>query len=305
VRRGPFFRQAQLVIRVLPHVAAEACFAVKGGTAINLFWRDLPRLSVDIDLSYLPVEPRGPSLERIDAALERIGARIVEAIPEARLEAVRRRGASELVRLLVTTADARVAIEPNRVIRGSVFSPRQRDLVPAAEELFEMSVSVVTLSSADLYAGKICAALDRQHPRDLFDIKLLLEGEGITEATRRAFVVYLASHNRPMSELLRPRWKDLRRAFDNELLGMARYPVTHDELVAVRERLIEDLHAALTAREREFLLSLKAGEPDWTLIDVPGADALPGIRWKLANIRRMAPGKRAEALARLRAVLER
>ena len=53
--REVYRRQVQLLIRVLPSIAEEACFALKGGTAINLFVRDMPRLSVDIDLTYLPV----------------------------------------------------------------------------------------------------------------------------------------------------------------------------------------------------------------------------------------------------------
>ena len=58
MNNSPYFKQAQLMLRVIPHVAAETCFALKGGTAINLFLRDMPRLSVDIDLTYLPLEPR-------------------------------------------------------------------------------------------------------------------------------------------------------------------------------------------------------------------------------------------------------
>lgn len=46
-------RQVQLLVRVLPLVDTEKCFALKGGTAINLFYRALPRLSVDIDLLYI------------------------------------------------------------------------------------------------------------------------------------------------------------------------------------------------------------------------------------------------------------
>ena len=61
-------RQAALLIRTLPLVAEETCFALKGGTAINLFIRNMPRLSVDIDLTYLPVQPRAESLTAIDAA---------------------------------------------------------------------------------------------------------------------------------------------------------------------------------------------------------------------------------------------
>ena len=61
-------RQVQLLVRTLPLVAQEECFALKGGTAINLFYRNLPRLSVDIDLAYLPLADRAQSLAEIDAA---------------------------------------------------------------------------------------------------------------------------------------------------------------------------------------------------------------------------------------------
>ena len=66
-------RQVELLVRTLPHVAQERCFALKGGTAINLFVRNLPRLSVDIDLTYLPVADRARSLADIEAALRLIG----------------------------------------------------------------------------------------------------------------------------------------------------------------------------------------------------------------------------------------
>ncbi len=64
-------RQVELLVRTLPHVALERCFALKGGTAINLFVRDLPRLSVDIDLTCLPVADRARSLADIETALRR------------------------------------------------------------------------------------------------------------------------------------------------------------------------------------------------------------------------------------------
>lgn len=68
-RDSLFYRQVALLVRVLPWVATEKCLALKGGTAINLFVRDMPRLSVDIDLAYLPIEPREASLQHISAAL--------------------------------------------------------------------------------------------------------------------------------------------------------------------------------------------------------------------------------------------
>jgi predicted nucleotidyltransferase component of viral defense system len=292
------------MIRSLPHVAAEDCFALKGGTAINLFWRDLPRLSVDIDLTYVPVEAREPSLENIGAALSRVAARLERIIPGVHLHKATAKDSGRVVRLFVQDDAARIVIEPNHVIRGTVFPTQERDLVPSAEDLFEMAVTVRTVSFADLYGGKICAALDRQHPRDLFDVKLLLDEDGISEDVRKAFVVYLASHNRPMSELLDPARKDLRAAYENEFVGLAGIAVTHDDLVAARETLVDSLRTGLTTAEREFLLSIKAGEPRWDLMELPGIETLPAIQWKLANIEKMTPAKRHDALARLQAILE-
>ena len=167
-----------------------------------------------------------------------------------------------------------------------------------------MAVSVPTLALADLYGGKICAALDRQHPRDLFDVKLLLDEGGIDEPTRKAFVVYLASHNRPMSELLDPLRKDVGAAYESEFAGMVRASATYDDLAEAREALIEAIRVGLTASEREFLVSIKAAEPRWELMDLPGIEALPAIQWKLANTEKTSSDKRRTAYERLQRVLE-
>ena len=80
-RRNPFYRQASLVVRVLPYVARREEFALKGGTAINLFLRDLPRLSVDIDLAYLPLTPREEALPAIRQGLDAVGTDLRVTIP--------------------------------------------------------------------------------------------------------------------------------------------------------------------------------------------------------------------------------
>lgn len=293
------------MIRSLPHVAAEECFALKGGTAINFFWRDFPRLSVDIDLTYLPIEPREPSLDNISDSLSRVGAGLRRAIPGVQVQEARAKDSGRVVRLFVRDHAARIVVEPNQVIRGTVYPIQQRDLVPAAEEMFEMAVSVPTLDLADLYGGKICAALDRQHPRDLFDVKLLLDEGGIDEVTRKAFVIYLASHNRPMSELLDPIPRDFQGAYENEFAGMVSTPVTYDDLVVTRETLVKSLRDGLTSDEREFLLSIKAAEPRWKLMELPGIENLPAIQWKLTNIKNMKPARRRQAYERLQAVLKK
>lgn len=69
-------KQVELLIQVLPEVAKEPKFALHGGTAINLFVRNMPRLSVDIDLTYIPIQNRQDSLNGIKKTLEEIKSRI-------------------------------------------------------------------------------------------------------------------------------------------------------------------------------------------------------------------------------------
>lgn len=298
MKDSEFYKQAELMLSLLPSVAEEDCFALKGGTAINLFVRDMPRLSVDIDLTYMPLAPRAESLKGIGEALERIAIRI-EKLPGVAVHRKIAKETKQAIKLLVERAGVGVKIEPNTVIRGSAFAGEERRLCKAARETFKLDVTVASLSFADLYGGKICAALDRQHPRDWFDVKMLLDGGEFTDAVRRAFVIYLASHNRPMAEVLRPNLIDFRRLFDDEFAGMTESDVSCDDLYAVREQFTGQVAKSLSAAEREFLLSVKSGEPKWQLSDGTIIPELPAIEWKVSNIRKMAPSKRTAALRKL------
>ncbi|MBB6305198.1 hypothetical protein GGE67_005864 [Rhizobium leucaenae] len=159
------------------------------------------------------------------------------------------------------------------------------------------------LSFPDLYAGKICAALDRQHPRDLFDVKFLLENEGLTPDLVKTFIVYLISHNRTMGELLAPVRKDIAGLYEGEFLQMAREEVRLDALLEVRERLIGEINAALTEDQKKFLISFKSRNPDWNLLGLDGVEKLPAVRWKMQNLNRMPENKHTAALTHLRDIL--
>src|SRR5690606_13433230 len=158
-------------------VAGERDFALKGGTAINLFVRDMPRLSVDIDLTYLPVAGRPESLAAIDAAMKRMAAALRAGLRGARVMEVVNAREQIVTNLTVQRGAAQIKIEVTLVLRGCVFAPETRAVSPAVEDAFGYAETQV-VSFADLYAGKIMAALDRQHPRDLFDIRDLLANEG-------------------------------------------------------------------------------------------------------------------------------
>ncbi len=295
-------QQVALLIRTVPFVAKEAAFALKGGTAINLFVRDMPRLSVDIDLTYLPVEDRTTSLAAINAAILRIAERIEAGIPNAKVNPSRSADEKIVTKLIVRAGGVQIKIEITPVLRGTVYDPEVTPVVPTVEDEFGFAEMQV-VSFADLYAGKIVAALDRQHPRDLFDVRDLLAHEGISNELRRAFLVYLISHNRPMAEVLAPTRKPLAEEFARGFAGMTQQPVALADLEAAREELIAAMVTGMPDAHRHFLLGFKRGEPDWELLGVPEAKRLPAILWKQRNLDRLTANRRRELADALEKVL--
>jgi predicted nucleotidyltransferase component of viral defense system len=302
--REVYRKQVELLIRILPFIAEEECFALKGGTAINLFVRDMPRLSVDIDLTYLPVLPRTESLAAIDAAMKRIGERIRNQIPGARVTQTAIRPERAVNKLLIRVGGVQTKIEVTPVLRGCVFEPELRAVSASVEETFGFAEMRV-VSFEDLYAGEIVAALDRQHPRDFFDIRDLLAHEGIDQPLRRAFLVYLLSHNRPMFEVLAPKRKSIQTEFRRGFQGMTAEPVAMKNLTDARKSLIDTAVRDMPEEHRRFLLSFERGKPDWSVLELPGANALPAVRWRQKNLDRLGSAERAKLVSRLEAVLDR
>jgi predicted nucleotidyltransferase component of viral defense system len=192
-------QQVALLIRVLPFVAEERAFALKGGTAINLFVRDMPRLSVDIDLTYLPVEDRAASLAAIDAAMLRIKERIERGIPPRVNAAFRRR--EDRHQADRSGEGVQIKIEVTPVLRGAVYDPVVMSVVPAVEDAFGFAEMQV-VSFADLYAGKIVAPSTASTRATSSTCAACWQNEGVGDELRRAFLVYVISHNRPMAEAL-------------------------------------------------------------------------------------------------------
>ena len=294
--------QVALLIEVMPFVAAETDFALKGGTAINLFVRDMPRLSVDIDLTYLPVAPRPESLTAIDVGMKRIASAIRKELRGARVIEVLNVREQIVTKLTVQKGETQIKIEVTPVLRGCVFQPEIRSVTQGVEDAFGFAQTQV-VSFADLYAGKIMAALDRQHPRDLFDVRDLFENEGISDDLRCAFIVYLISHDRPISEVLVPRRKDITQEFTQGFDGMTARPILLEELLAVREALITSMAGGMPTAHKEFLLGFKRGTPDWDLLGIPGAADLPAVRWKQINLGKLSADTRARLVDQLAKVL--
>lgn len=298
---GNYRAQVDLLLQVLPHVAKEESFALKGGTAINLFVRNMPRLSVDIDLTWLPFDNRAAALVGITDALRRVKTRIETAIPACRVALVPQSDGQE-AKLTCQTQAAQIKVEVNTTIRGHLLPPRLMDIADTVEDEFGRFVSTNVISHAELFGGKICAALDRQHPRDLFDVYHMLENEGMTDEIRMGFIALLLSGNRPIHEMIRPNYQDQRQAFETQFTGMAFTPFSYADFEATRERLVKEINSAWTDDDRAFLLSFKRGEPDWSLFPLENMTRLPAVQWKLQNIQKLMkqnPDKHAEQLMAL------
>ncbi len=299
--------QVELLLQVLPHVATEACFALKGGTAINLFVRDLPRLSVDIDLTYLPFHNRQQALEEITESLGRIKNRIESTLPAVRVTPVQQSDGQH-AKLSCQSPSAQIKIEVNTTLRGAIVPSRLMQVSEKVQEEFGKFAAISVVSHAELFGGKICAALDRQHPRDLFDIYYLLENEGLSDELRLGFITCLISSPRPINEILSPRHQDQEAAYHAQFAGMTMVPFSYEDYLSTRERLFQEVSAWLSEVERQFLISFKQGNPDWELVPVPALKDLPAVQWKLKNIQRLitqAPAKHAQQLERLEAILLR
>jgi predicted nucleotidyltransferase component of viral defense system len=280
-----YLDSARLLTRVAPLVLVDDTFALKGGTAINLFVRDMPRLSVDLDLVFPDhTLSREEALRRINEAIRQSVARLKKQGFLTHAPASADAGETKL---LVRQGAIEVKIEVNFVMRGTVHPVRMASLTRNARDTLQADLEIPVVSLEDVYGGKLVAAMDRQHPRDLFDVLQLFAHEGITAGIRRAFVVYLASHNRPVHEVLFPSLRDIRQEFGHNFAGMTDEPVELDALLAARERMVRELQQGLTADERRFLLSLVAAEPEWKLLEVPHLEQLPGLRWKLQNLERL------------------
>ena len=290
-------RQVELLVKALPSMAQEPCFAIKGGTAINLFVRDsMPRLSVDIDLTYLPVFDRDESLQGIDSALHRIASQIEVALPSVRV-AVRNH------KVWMSDGTTQIKAEASPVLRGCVYEPREMSVSNVVEEEFG-GATMQVVSFPDLYAGKIMASMTRQHPRDLYDVHGLLTNEGIDDRLRAAFVVYLISGNKPTGEVLSPRRTDLSDTYHRHLSGMLNEPVPLETLYQTREALVADIVGNMPERHRQFLLRFEKGEPDWDLLEVPHAKTLPAVLWKMHNFAKVGGEKRDRLVDELEAALE-
>jgi len=275
-----YTEQAALLIETIPFIAKESCFALKGGTAINLFYRDMPRLSVDIDLSYIQFDDRNTAYVNINSALMRIS----DALSRAGFFSVVQ-GSGREKKIIVSNRSVSIKIEPNYTIRGYVYEPSVRAVSRKAEDEYGYA-EIKTVSWPELFGGKMCAALDRQHPRDLFDIAGMLSGERLDENLMNGFIAMLLGHSRPVHELLSPVIKDQSGVFRKEFAGMTDIQYSYTDHVTAFEKLIAFLKMHIMPYQK-FLLDFISLQADFSSVDIPNLDRLPAVCWKRQNLKRL------------------
>lgn len=274
-----YLKQVQLLLRVLPEIAREPDFALHGGTAINLFYTEMPRLSVDIDLTLIPYRDRKTDLFNIRGKLLRISEQIRNVIPAVQIrEPV---NVADEFKLYCSLGGYTVKIEVNTVNRGLLEPPMTMPLCNAAQREFASYCEIQTVSRPQLYGGKLVAALDRQHPRDIFDCWQMLRTIGYTADIHQGFLFCLLSSKRPFHELLAPRFIDQPSELFAQFQGMTDVPFTYSLFEEVRSEILIKIHQSFSKDDKEFLLSFASGNPVWDNHTWAG---FPGIQWKLLNI---------------------
>ncbi|MBD5196175.1 MAG: nucleotidyl transferase AbiEii/AbiGii toxin family protein [Bacteroidales bacterium] len=287
--------QVALLIRVMPLVFRIKDFAVHGGTAINLFHRNLNRYSVDIDITYIPIADRDSSLKAINAHLASLKTSIERAVPGMRVI-----HKQDVWKLQCTKDGTTIKIEVNGTKRGLLGEVEKKELCEKAKTEFGMTCYANIVSLSQLYGGKIAAALSRQHPRDLFDCREITDKD--FSEVKAGFMLCLLGSDKPIVESLTPNPINQTEALKNQFEGMTDEPFSYEDYEMSRNNLIQVVNRGLDETDKEFLISFEDGTPDWDKCCAGDLSQYPSVRWKLQNIqvlKKKNPQKHHEGVDKL------
>lgn len=275
-----YHKQVALLIRAMPSIYKIKDFAIHGGTAINLFHQNMPRYSVDIDLTYIPIQDRATSLRNIDNLLLELKKELEKSIHGIIVQT-----RPDLHKLLCKLGEATVKVEVNSIKRGLIGDTVELGLCKKAQVEFDMCCKARTVSFSQLYGGKIAAALSRQHPRDLFDCKYMSLRS--FDEVKDGFMVCLLGSDKPIIECLAPNPLNQRHALENQFEGMSDIPFKFEDYLEARSNLLELVNCNLTEGDKQFLVSFEEGIPEWDKCCAGDLSNFPSIQWKLLNIRKL------------------
>jgi len=291
-----YFAQAELMLNVLTSMPFDN-FALKGGTAINFFYENMPRYSVDIDLTWTKISPRDAAITEIHNAMKIIEQNLKKLNFNTVL--LNANKDNPAIKLNVTNQNASVIIEPNTTLRGNLLPVEIKNLTEKSIKTFKVSGSIPCLAYKEVYAGKLTAMISRQHPRDIFDMYLYLRKNNNIKDLMDCFIAYLAQGNRPFSELLNPNETDITRIYETDFYGMTIEKISIDLLIETRKTIFSQVKKYLTNSHKSFLISLLLDKPEYHLMPFDNLSSLPAIQWKLQNISKMNNEKRKKEIMKL------
>ena len=276
-----YAHKVELLLRLMPIVMEEGVFAVHGGTAINLFLKNLPRYSVDIDLTYIPLSDRKSSIADINLHLQSICDKAMKAFKGMHIVPN-----YSTCKLLCEYRGKQIKVEVNQTKRGLVGGEAVNvPLSEKAQEEFGLYCEANIVPFTQLYGGKIAAALSRQHPRDLFDVKYM---DVPLANCREGLLFCLLGSDRPIHESFAPRLIDQREAMANQFEGMTDIPFTYEEFEFTRSKLIADVNQLMTEGDKRFLISFESGTPQWDGYEFDYFKGYPSVKWKQLNLEKLA-----------------
>jgi predicted nucleotidyltransferase component of viral defense system len=288
-------QQVELLLKIIPTLSGIDSFAVHGGTAINLYVLDLPRYSVDIDVTYTLIKPREETFAEIHKNLSIIKEKVKTIIPNVIIS-------EKPNKIYCTQKGVMVKIEVSGTKRGLVEPYEMRTLCQKAQNEFETSNKAKIVSLSQLYGGKITAALDRQHPRDLFDVKLMFDFITDFAQVKKGFFNCLLGGDRPIVETLSPNRIDQQETMLKQFSGMTDIPFSYSDYEETREKLIYFINSNLTQQDKEFLIAFEAGNELLQFAEYQEYLQFPSVQWKLQNIKMLKeinPIKHRESVKKL------
>ena len=287
-----------LLDAIQSHPFLKGKLPLKGGTALNLFVFDVPRLSVDIDMNYIGAEATQVMLTerpRIEEALQAVFSREefgIRRIPEGHAG-----GKWSLRYQAASGQSGRIDVDINYMFRVPIWPVTTMDSQPVSHW---RATGIPVVDVHELAAGKLTALLARRKARDLFDSSRIFSIDGLDVAKlRTAFVVYGA--------MVRRDWRTISVedvAFDPEELSSQLLPALRVDdtqgldAATYGYRLVDECLLTLsellplTDEERAFLdLLLDAGEIDAKLLTADlelqeRIQAQPLLQWKARNVRK-------------------
>jgi predicted nucleotidyltransferase component of viral defense system len=281
------------------HPFLKTRIALKGGTALNLFASDVPRLSIDIDLNYLgaaKMETMQTDRPKVEQAVQAVCGRLGIEIKRSPVDHAG--GKWRLSYIAVSGRTGTLELDVNFMFRTPLWPPEKGDSRPIGSF---RATQVTVLDVHELAAGKMAALLARSAGRDLFDVREILSRKDLdVTKLRLGFVVYGGINRKDWRGVSVDDIQADPREIDRTLLSLLRADLVppKEQIARWTRLLVDDCRGHVSAvlplapNEREFIGRLNE-KGDIVSELLTGDKAMqttirdhPGLKWKAQNVKK-------------------